>query len=65
MNYENAVWGFGVTLPDIIGQHGEECPRFVPLRAHCQKTHRLYHYQDVTIFVKDADICWKAIIAGT
>ena len=65
MNYENALWGLGVTLSDIIGQQSVECPRFVPVRTHCQKAKRLDYYQDVTVFVKDADIFWKALIART
>ena len=63
MNYEDALCGLGVTLPDIIGQYSIECSRFIPVRANCQKAKRLDYNQYVTVFVKYADIFWQVLIA--
>jgi len=64
VDYEDAVAGLGVALPDISGQHGVESPGFVPLRAHCQKPGRLDRHQDVVVFVEYADIPGKVPVAG-
>ena len=63
MNDVNPVSGTGVPLADIIVEDGMGRSRFVPLSPHRQQSARLFHDDDILVFVQERNsfgliFCW-------